>query len=299
MAENDSLKFCEKTLREPYDYLIQKPGKGVRIKLVKAFNYWLNIPQDKVDVICEVIQMLHNSSLLVDDIEDNSVLRRSMPVAHKVFGTPQTLNCANYMYFVAMNKVVDFKNTDATEIFSNAMLKLHTGQGMDIFWRDNFVCPSEEEYREMAVNKTAGLFKLAIDLMQVFSENKIDLSPLVNDMGLYFQVRDDYANLVSDEYEKNKTFAEDLTEGKFSFPIIHGIRTEKDSLIRAILRQRTTDFQVKKYCTSLLKNIGSFDYTESVLAGLEVSVMEKMKGLGGNPVLEAMVKELKKVYSVA
>ena len=297
MADN-ILKFSDEVLREPYDYLTQKPGKGVRIKLVKAFNHWLKISQEKMDIICDVIQMLHNASLLVDDIEDNSVLRRSLPVAHKVFGTPQTLNCANYMYFVALNKIVKLGSSESVNIFSDAMLKLHKGQGMDIYWRDNFVCPSEEEYREMALNKTAGLFKLAIDLMQVYSENKVDLAPLVLDIGLYFQIRDDYANLVSEEYEKNKSFAEDLSEGKFSFPIIHGFREEKDAQIQAILRQRTTDFQVKKYCTSLLRKVGSFEHTEDTLNKLEVSIIEKVKGLDGNPLLEVMIKEFKKVYSI-
>ncbi|KAI6650645.1 Geranylgeranyl pyrophosphate synthase-like [Oopsacas minuta] len=298
MAENKP-KFTDDVLTEPYHYLTQKPGKGVRLKLVKAFNHWLNISHHTMSTICEVTQMLHNASLLVDDIEDDSVLRRSLPVAHKVFGTPQTLNCANYMYFVALNKIVKLQNPETVDIFSDALLKLHKGQGMDIYWRDNFVCPTEEEYREMAISKTAGLFRLAIDIMQVYSENKRDLGPLVVDIGLYFQIRDDYANLVSEEYEKNKSFAEDLSEGKFSFPIIHGFREEKDSQIQAILRQRTTDFQVKKYCTSLLRKIGSLEYTEGVLAKLEVSILEKIKGLGGNPLLEAMIKELAKVYSVS
>ena len=298
MAEN-KLTFRDEILREPYDYLTQMPGKGVRIKLVKAFNHWLKIPQEKMDIICDVIQMLHNASLLVDDIEDNSVLRRSLPVAHKVFGTPQTLNCANYMYFVSLSNIVKLGSAEAVGIFSDAMLKLHKGQGMDIYWRDNFLCPSEDEYREMALNKTAGLFKLATDLMQVYSENKVDLAPLVLDIGLYFQIRDDYANLVSEEYEKNKSFAEDLSEGKFSFPIIHGFREEKDSQIQAILRQRTTDFHVKKYCTSLLRKAGSFEYTEDVLTKLEVSILEKIKVLDGNPLLEVMIKEFNKVYNIA
>lgn len=298
MAENKS-EFTDELLTEPYRYLTQNPGKGVRIKLVNAFNHWLNISQDKMDLISDAVQTLHNASLLVDDIEDNSVLRRGLPVAQKVFGAAQTLNCANYMYFVVLNKIAKLHNTDTVDIFSEAMLKLHKGQGMDIYWRDNFLCPTEEEYNEMAICKTAGLFKLAIDLMQVYSENKVDLGPLVVDIGLYFQIRDDYANLVSEEYEKNKSFAEDLSEGKFSFPIIHGFREETDGRIRAILRQRTTDFQVKKYCTSLLKKIGSLEYTEGVLAKLETSLVEKIKGLGGNPILEAMLKEFNKVYTTS
>ena len=64
--------------------------------------------------------------------------------------------------------------------------------------------------------------------MQLFSEIKEDYRPLIRTLGLYFQIRDDYANLYSKEYAEKKSFAEDLTEGKFSFPIIHVIQTKKD-----------------------------------------------------------------------
>lgn len=47
---------------------------------------------------------LHNASLLVDDIEDGSKLRRGLPVAHDVFGVPTTLNTANYVYFLALER---------------------------------------------------------------------------------------------------------------------------------------------------------------------------------------------------
>ena len=57
-----------------------------------------------------------------------------------------------------------------------------------------------------------------------------DYTPLVNLIGIYFQIRDDLMNLsVNTTYTSNKGFAEDLTEGKFSFPVVHGVRTEKDS----------------------------------------------------------------------
>lgn len=62
-----------------------------------------------------------------------------------------------------------------------------------------------------------------------------DLIPLVNLMGIYYQIRDDYINLQSVKYAQNKSFAEDLTEGKYSFPIIHGITTRKDHQLSSIL----------------------------------------------------------------
>ncbi|CAN0467574.1 unnamed protein product, partial [Ectocarpus sp. 12 AP-2014] len=62
---------------------------------------WLDIPAERIDAIKEVVGMLHNASLLVDDIEDNSKLRRGVPVAHSIYGVASTINTANYVYFQA------------------------------------------------------------------------------------------------------------------------------------------------------------------------------------------------------
>ena len=71
--------------------------------------------------------------------------------------------------------------------------------GLDIYWRDKNICPSEEEYLEMVRLKTGGLFNLGVKLMQLFSDFNGDLTQLIDCLGEYFQIRDDYANLMSDE----------------------------------------------------------------------------------------------------
>jgi len=106
---------------------------------------------------------------MIDDIEDNSKLRRGTPVAHVVYGVPQTLNTANLVYFMALSEVHALGNPRAVQVFLDEMLNLHRGQGLDIFWRDNNVCPTEEEYIHMVKNKTGGLFRLSVLLMQVLS----------------------------------------------------------------------------------------------------------------------------------
>ena len=106
----------------------------------------------------------------VDDVEDSSILRRGVPVAHNIFGTAQTINSANYIYFLALDEIQKLKNPAAIGIYTQELLNLHRGQGMDLFWRDTLTCPNEEEYLEMVGNKTGGLFRLAIKLMQAESE---------------------------------------------------------------------------------------------------------------------------------
>lgn len=125
---------------------------------------------------------MHTSSTLtppqltlpsVDDVEDSSLLRRGIPVAHSIFGTPQTINSANYVYFRALSLLLSMNNPKLIEIFTEELLNLHRGQGMDLYWRDSLTCPSEADYLEMVGNKTGGLFRLAIKLMQ--AESKTDM----------------------------------------------------------------------------------------------------------------------------
>lgn len=157
----------------------------------------------------------------------------------------------------------EFHLYQATRIYTEQLLELHRGQGMEIYWRDNFTCPTEYEYKRMTIRKTGGLFMLAIRLMKLFSESDKDFSKLTAILGLYFQIRDDYCNLTSEEvssentavdfelckqvskiqrfifgfqYSESKSFCEDLTEGKFSFPIIHAVNNQKHD--RQVLRKQ-------------------------------------------------------------
>ncbi|KAF8766395.1 Geranylgeranyl pyrophosphate synthase like protein [Argiope bruennichi] len=179
-------------------------------------------------------------------------------------------------------------------LISEQLLELHRGQGMEIYWRDNFICPTEQEYKEMVKRKTGGLFGLGVKLMQLFSNNKSDFTKIIALMGLYFQIRDDYANLQSKEYTENKSYCEDLTEGKFSFPVIHSIRSNQgDPRIMNIIRQRTTDVEIKKYAVDLMEKMGSFEYSRNVLKELDAQARMEINHLGCNQYLIAVLDELK------
>lgn len=267
----------DRVILGPYEYLNEQRGKDFRSQLIAAFNAWLDVPPASIEVITKVVGMLHTASLLIDDVEDNSLLRRGLPVAHALYGVPQTINSANYAYFCALEELQKLHNPTCVAVFADELLNLHRGQGMDLFWRDTLTCPTEDEYLEMVGNKTGGLFRLGIKLMQAESARSgpaaeasgrtpIDCVPLINLIGLIFQIRDDYQNLRSAEYSDNKGLAEDLTEGKFSFPIIHAVRADPADLrLLNILRQRTADDEVKRYAVVHMEAAGSFEYTRSVL----------------------------------
>ena len=295
MSVSSCAHLRDKQCLEPFSYLNNIPGKDIRGALIDCFNEWLQLPNDKIVVIKEIISSLHNASLLVDDIEDNSKLRRGLPVAHSIFGIANTINCANYVYFLALQKCNELNNKDAMNTFVLELLNLHRGQGQDIIWRDSVRCPSEEQYKSMVLDKTGGLFRLAVGIMQPFCTACCDYSftNLLNSLSLYFQIRDDFLNISNVAYMQTKSFCEDLTEGKFSFPIIHAVNSNpEDTQLLNILRQRTEDTDVKRYAVAYMENVGSIAYTREILKELRKQVENEIASLGGHSNLINLITKL-------
>ncbi|KAL7552326.1 hypothetical protein ACHAWF_015554 [Thalassiosira exigua] len=186
-----------------------------------------------------------------------------------------------------------------TKVFVSEMLNLHRGQGLDIKWRDTVTCPTEAQYEQMVVDKTGGLFRLAVGLLQSFATSRrdVDFAPLVNNLGLYFQIRDDLVNLADEEYMKSKSFCEDLTEGKFSFPIIHCIRrggegSSDAAQLLSILKRRTDDVDVKRYAQRLMLDAGSLRHTHDKCSALKEEIVRQVEELGGNEPLLKLIRLL-------
>ncbi|CAO3667290.1 unnamed protein product [Umbelopsis vinacea] len=287
MHDNDPV------LLAPYNYLTGHPGKSIRSKMIQAFDYWLQVPTKSLCIIIRVVEMLHNASLLIDDIEDDSSLRRGVPVAHHIYGMAQTINCANYAYFLAQQELQKLGDPMLQVIFNEELLNLHRGQGIEIFWRDSITCPTEEEFIDMINNKTGGLLRLAVRLMMAASSVKIDCTRLVNLIGIHFQIRDDYMNLQSKHYTDSKGFCEDLSEGKFSFLVIHSVRADlANRQLIEILKQKPQAVELKQYALKLMEATNTFEYTRKYLRNLFNDIQQETTGFGSNPLLEKILVQL-------
>jgi geranylgeranyl diphosphate synthase, type III len=119
--------------------------------------------------------------------------------------------------------------------------------------------------------------------------------PLVSLIGILFQIRDDYQNLQDVEYTNNKGLCEDITEGKFSFPIIHAILSRPDDRqLLNVLKQRTTSEDIKLYCIHYMRDeTHSFAYTRAVLRELDFGARREIERLGGNNGLVAILDRLR------
>lgn len=282
----------------PYRYLERIPGNNhnMRYRFLVAFNLrFFKIENAKVlSEIGEIISIFHNASLLIDDIEDSLDLRRGQPSAHTKYGVPLTINSGNLMYFVALQRAItelpklkEGPNVAVTECAANKilvdeMLNLHQGQGLDIYWRDSFrhiwrtQLPSVEDYLSMVMNKTGGLFRLSVKLLALFAPEEVDMDSLIrlaNLLGIIYQIRDDYLNLVDEKYFGMKgTAGEDLVEGKLSLPVLHSLlHFSENTPVHAVLldfhtsEERKENPQKVEEAILFMRRQGSLAYTHDLL----------------------------------
>jgi geranylgeranyl pyrophosphate synthase len=114
-------------------------------------------------------------------------------------------------------------NPAAMDVLLKGMRELFVGQSWKLKWKFHVSCPSVQEYMAMIDGKTDAMFILLVRLMHSFSQHSVslpELDRLATLLGRFYQVRDDYLNLQSDDYSEQKGFCEDLDEGKFSYPIV-------------------------------------------------------------------------------
>lgn len=95
------------------------------------------------------------------------------------------------------------------------------------------------------------------------------------------------------KYSHNKGFCEDLTEGKFSFPVIHAIRADTSNRqLLNIVSQKPTSIEVKKYALEIISRTGTFEYVREFLRKKEEEARREIALLGGNPLLEKVLDSL-------
>jgi geranylgeranyl pyrophosphate synthase len=204
----------EQSVLTPVNDLLSRPCKEVRSQLtVLGFllsgreEVTLSEEQKKVLTACgKLIELLHAGSLVVDDIQDNSEIRRGQPSLHLRYGTPLALNAGNWLYFFAFEPLKQ-ENLAADKMLSiyqavqETLLAAHYGQALDLSTRIDELSPQNMQDLSMASLrlKTGALMSLAIELGAIVAGASLERRELLkkfgSDLGVSLQMFDDIGNL--------------------------------------------------------------------------------------------------------
>ncbi|EPS41436.1 hypothetical protein H072_4656 [Dactylellina haptotyla CBS 200.50] len=280
-------QLTEQVVMEPCEYIASMPSKKVRKAMIRALDSWYLVPHDSMEIITNIIDLLHTSSLIIDDIENNSPLRRGRPAAHMAFGMPQSVNAANYLFVKCLEEVQKLSPA-AIHVYTEELRNLHIGQGTDLHWTFHGSCPSEAEYIRMIDGKTGGLFRMACRLMKADAtkNHNLDANRLFTVMGRFFQIRDDYQNLTFATYSTAKGELSDLDEGKYSFMLIRALNNGSntfDSKLKNLLQLRSRQGYLtpeqKILAMRCMTRSKSMEYTFTVIKELEAEVERILESL--------------------
>ncbi|HSB65324.1 MAG TPA: polyprenyl synthetase family protein [Anaerolineales bacterium] len=179
------------------------------------------------------VELVHNFSLIHDDIEDHSTLRRGRPTVWKKWGIPQAVNCGDAMFALAHLEAVRITNTvspligmKAVELLQSTCLHLTHGQYLDLSY-ETMEEVSIDDYWSMVEGKTAALLSASAELgaLSAFCDEPTCLlyRKFGHFLGLAFQVQDDLLGIWGDMRLTGKSSQSDLVTGKITLPVLYGL----------------------------------------------------------------------------
>jgi geranylgeranyl diphosphate synthase type 3 len=273
-------------LLKPVNYYKKLKGKNIRKILGDLFGKLLGVNSINIELINNLINDFHNASLVIDDIEDNSLLRRNEPCAHLKYGTPFSINSGYYSIFKTLMQISQNFSQPTTNKIIEYLHYLHEGQGMDIYYTQNKVIPSLQEYEKMMIYKTGYAFIMNLELLLdkstnvIFKKNQEKLKNVLLLFSLFFQIRDDYINLTSLNYWKTKGFCQDLDEEKISYLITYFHNENiKNNIpnpnIIEMMKDKSREGKIK--IIKIFHEAGLFDTIYNKLVEIKEKILQEMK----------------------
>jgi len=179
------------------------------------------------------VELVHNFSLVHDDIQDNSPKRRGRDTAWVKWGAPVAINVGDALFVISSQAIIDLKANyaaevvmKAAEVLHNTCLELTRGQFLDMSYEERKDL-GVEDYWPMISGKTAALLSACCHIGALLGgadEEKQEVyRSFGHYLGLAFQVQDDILGIWGDEKVTGKSVASDLVEGKNSLPVLAGL----------------------------------------------------------------------------
>jgi geranylgeranyl diphosphate synthase type I len=282
------LGWCDESLRPVPDDDRKKFG-GKRLRGVLAMLACEAVGGDgpAAAPAGAAVELIHNFSLVHDDVEDNDEERRHRPTVWKLWGIPHAINVGSNMQALVDAAVLRLADTFPAEavvrsfrVVTRAILLMTEGQYLDMAAQDAAEM-SLDDYFRMTGGKTAALLQASLEIgAGLGTENAEQVAALAEfgrRFGLAFQSRDDYLGIWGDPALTGKPVASDLIQGKRSLPVVHALaaaspESETGRRLRSALKERHVEralelfeaLGTKRFVTERVA-----EHTSAALAALE------------------------------
>lgn len=225
------------------EYIINSGGKRLRPILVLLSAGLFGKIEEHHHQLAAVVELIHTSTLLHDDVVDESSKRRGKSTANALFGNAASVLVGDFVYSRTFQMMVAVKNMRVMEILSDATNVIAEGEVLQLLNVHNADI-TDEDYLKVIHYKTAKLFEAATQLGAVISnaspEDETALSLYGMHLGTAFQLVDDILDLSGNSEKIGKNLGDDLAEGKPTLPLLYAMRNtdaEQSQMIRNAIEQ--------------------------------------------------------------
>ena len=270
-----------KSIFEPAWHLLGLGGKRWRPVLMLLVMEALGKKSDDFIEFALIPEIVHNATLLHDDIEDNSLTRRGKSAVHVKYGIDVGVNLGDFLYYFPVVALIDSKKfsdetkSRALSIYVREMLRVCVGQATDIAWHRFLVDPyriTEENYMQMVYGKSGVLASMAAQLAGVFAgaddATVAALGKFGATIGAAFQLQDDVLNIYESAVAESKGgIGDDITEGKMTMLVIHTLEKaeEKDKKrLVEILEMHTREKKLICEAIGIMTKYGAKEYSNAL-----------------------------------
>ena len=266
------LKGEPKQLYDAASHLIIHGGKRLRPYLVLKSCQILGGKQSDAIAAASSVEMIHNFTLVHDDIMDNDEMRHGVPTTHNKFDIPLAILAGDVLYSKAYHtissksKLSSNYTTQLVARLSKACVEICEGQVDDVKLAENKRIPTEREYIKMIEKKTAVLFEVSCAMGAICAKKKPkdvkNLSSFGRNLGIAFQITDDLIGIMGDSKLTKKPVGNDIREGKKSLPILLAIRKargkDKQKILKVFGRSNSTKKDIQS-TVNIIRSLGIED----------------------------------------
>jgi octaprenyl-diphosphate synthase len=280
-------------VRQVAEYIVNSGGKRLRPMMVLLSAKALGYEGTHHRELAGVIEFIHTSTLLHDDVVDESDLRRGRDTANVLFGNAASVLVGDFLYSRAFQMMVSCGSLRVMQVLADTTNIIAEGEVLQLMNIGN-VDIDEAAYLKVIRYKTAKLFEAAARLGAILAESDSDTEERMARFGMHlgtaFQIIDDVLDYSGKTSEIGKTLGDDLAEGKATLPLIHVMShgsPESANVVRAALQHANRDDLPA--VLAAIDASGSLEYARAVAAQEAQLAKGCLEGLSMNPYLQSLL----------